>query len=111
MKVNDQELERLQEALITSALTSSPEVAEETISIIMNTVVNMVSGYILTTNEHHTLTPSERVDLVVEEFRAHVTTAIKMNCLANDIKFGKESEVNQKLVDEVMEMINDSSTT
>jgi hypothetical protein len=109
--IKDKELEQLQDALITSTLTASEEAAEEMISIIMNTVVNMISGYVLTTNENHTLTPSERVDLVVEEFRAHVTNAIKINCLANDIKFSKKSEVNQKTFNEVMEMINDSSTT
>jgi hypothetical protein len=107
----DKELDQLQDALITSTLTASSEAAEEMISIIMNTVVNMISGYILITNEDHELTPSDRIDLVVEEFRAHVTDATKINCLANDIKFGKKSEVNQKTFNEVMEMINDSSTT
>ena len=97
--------------LIMSTLDSPPEVAEEMIDVIMNTVINMLSGYILTTQEHHKLFPNERIDLLVAEFREHITTAVRMNCLANHIKFGKESEVNQKTFNEVMEMINDSSTT
>lgn len=103
--MSNEALDLLQEKLIDGCL-KSPVSGVKTVEVLMKTLVNCATAYIVSTAEGSTNTPQERAEQLAMEVADMLQQALEINCAVNNIPFAKESEVNKALREELLSDLN-----